>query len=221
MTTRHPPKTERKISYLPAPQTFLSDAGEWEMGPAQLRAIRMDMGINMVAMAHILEAETGARISRDKYRTWERPRREGEWSLVPAYAAQATEKVYDAFCRFVSTLVESWEAGSALVLIHRNDMFDEAGLPLPPGVSVENYNQAVGKAWARIREQGHKPELVYFSTDLSPEVIPRTKSTSVHERQEVVQDAGPYKVGSELLPAPAQPKSFVNWSNSPTRPHDE
>ena len=178
MSVRHPPRRDERVPYLPAGLTFLTKEGSWEMSPAQLRAIRMDMGINMTAMALLLEEETGARISRDKYRTWEKPRRKNEWGLVPAYVAEAVERSYSAFLDFISTLVAMYDGNDPLVLIHRNDMFDEADLPLPAHVYVHNYNQAVGKAWAEIRPQGFNPELVYFSTDMSPEVIPRTSQPS-------------------------------------------
>lgn len=171
MRRRHLP-VDNSPSF-PQGKTFLTDKG-WKMYPQHLRAIRMDMGLNMTAMASLLHKETGARISRDKYRTWERPRRKNEWPIVPEYIAQATEKLYRQFLDFVTTLVALYDGESPLMLIHRNDMFDEAGLELPEGISVHNYNQAVGKAWGVIRSQGFDPELLYFSTDLSPESIPRT-----------------------------------------------
>ena len=145
--------------------------GRHEMLPAQLRAIRMDMGINMVAMANILEANTTSRISRNKYRSWEKPRSPEEWKYIPRHIAEAVEELYRDFHDFVDTLVAMYDGQSPLVLIHRNDMFDEAALPLPKGISVENYNQAVGKAWSRILEQGYEAELAYFSTDTSPEPL--------------------------------------------------
>lgn len=161
-----------------SPRPFQSETGHWEMLPVQLRAIRMDMGLNMTAMGLLLQEETGARISRNKYRDWERPRVRKEWTHIPPYAAQATHRVYEAFLDFVDTLVALYDGEDPLVMIHRNDMFDDAQLILPAHVYVHNYNQAVGKAWAEIRSQGFNPELVYFSTDMSPEAIPRTSQPS-------------------------------------------
>lgn len=158
--------TEHYIS--PAP--FQSEDGEhWRMLPVHLRAIRMDMGVNMTAMGLLLQEETGARISRNKYRDWERPKGKKEWKHIPPYAAEAVHRCYSAFLDYVDTLVAMYDGESPLVLVHRNDKFHEAQLDLPPHICVHNYNQAVGKAWAKIRSQGYEPELTYFTTDQTGE----------------------------------------------------
>ena len=158
--------TEHYIS----PDPFMSeDRQHWQMRPAQLRAIRMDMGMNMTAMGLMLQDETGARISRNKYRDWERPKTRKEWRYIPPYAAEAVHRCYSAFLDYVDTLVAMYDGESPLALVHRNDKFHEAQLDLPPHISVHNYNQAVGKAWAKIRSQGYEPELTYFTTDLTYE----------------------------------------------------
>lgn len=185
--------------------------GRHEMLPAQLRAIRMDMGVNMVAMAHLLEAHTTSRISRNKYRLWERPRAEGEWQFIPRHIADAAEKLYKAFWDFVGELVES---GGPLVLIHRNDMFDEAALPLPWGITVENYNQAIGKAWGILTERGQAVELVSFSTDPEDRYAPE----SVHPHHPPVHKPPLENVGSEELPAVRELKSFVSWDRTSLGP---
>lgn len=164
-----------------SPRPFQSETGHWEMLPVQLRAIRMDMGLNMTAMGLLLQEETGARISRNKYRDWERPRVRKEWTHIPPYAAEATHRVYVAFLDFVDTLVALYDGEDPLILIHRNDMFDEASLELPAHIYVHNYNQAVGKAWAKIRSQGYEPELVYFTTGTTSEPPSRSgKRSSPH-----------------------------------------
>lgn len=161
--------------------TFNEAHGRHEMVPAQLRAVRMDMGLNMVAMAHLLEKHTTSRISRNKYRSWEKPRNPEEWQYIPRHIAEAVEKLYLNFYDFVDTLVALYDGTSPLVLIHRNDMFDEAQLPLPEGITVENYNQAVGKAWGKILRQGYEAELAYFSTDTSPEPLSGVKEPSTSD----------------------------------------
>lgn len=180
--------------------------GRHEMLPAQLRAIRLDMGINMVAMAHLLEAHTTSRISRNKYRSWEKPRTEGEWQFIPRHIADAAEKLYQAFWDFVGDLVES---GGPLVLIHRNDMFDEASLPLPWGITVENYNQAIGKAWGILTERGQSVELVFFSTDPEDRCAPE----SVQPAPSPVHKPPLENVGE--LPEVRRLDSFVrmSWDN--------
>ena len=158
--------TEHYIS--PAP--FQSEDGQhWQMLPVHLRAIRMDMGVNMTAMGLLLQEETGARISRNKYRDWERPKSRKEWKYIPPYAAEAVHRSYSAFLDFVDTLVAMWDGETPLIMVHRNDMFGDAELDLPPHIYVHNYNQAVGKAWAKIRAQGYEPELAYYSNDMTPE----------------------------------------------------
>lgn len=153
--------------------TFKNQHGQWKMEPQHLKAIRMDMGLNMVAMANLLEKHTTSRISRDKYRAWEKPRPQSEWPYIPRHIAEAVEGLYKNFYDFVDTLVATWDGEDPLVMIHRNDMFDEAQLPLPQGITVDNYNQAVGKAWGRIMEQGYHADLAFFTTE------PAERSTSV------------------------------------------
>lgn len=162
---------------------FQTPDGHWQMLPAHLRAIRMDMGINMTAMGLIVQEETGARVSRNKYRDWERPKGKKEWKFVPPYAAEAVHRCYVAFNDFIDTLVSLYDGESPLVLVHRNDMFDAASLPLPDHIYVHNYNQAVGKAWAEIISHGYSPEIVYFTNDMTYEnyrLLP-TRSTSSSE----------------------------------------
>ena len=194
--------------------TYNETEGKHEMLPAQLRAIRMDMGINMAAMARILEANTTSRISRNKYRSWERPRDAGEWQFIPRHIAETVEKLYHSFHDFIDTLVAMWDGTSPLVLIHRNDMFDEAQLPLPYGISVENYNQAVGKAWGKILEQGYLADLTYFSTD--PQGL--TGPESAQRGTKTVQNQPPENVGLESWPGILQLKSFVSWDKTSLDP---
>lgn len=192
--------------------TFLHESGQWRMRPQHLRAIRMDMGMNMTAMGLMLGEETRSSISRNRYRSWERPRTQDEWPWVPRHIAEASERCHKAFHDFVSTLVSIYDGESPLLLIHRNEMFAEAELPLPPHISVNNYNQAVGRAWAKIREQGYDPELTFFSTD------PGDESISSISDSPTVHNAPSSNVGLSDLPAPLQPKSFVSWGRGIVSP---
>lgn len=189
--------------------TFQDEDGQWLMKPTHLRAIRMDLGMNMTAMGLMLGEETNSRISRNRYRAWERPRTQNQWPYVPRHIAEAAERCHNAFLDFIDTLVSMYDGESPLVMIHRNDMFEDAQLPLPPHISVNNYNQAVGRAWSKIREQGYDPDLVFFSTDTSPESI--SDSPTVH-------NAPSSNVGLSDLPAPLQPKSFVSWGRGIVSP---
>lgn len=166
--------------------TAQQENGQWHMSPQHLRAIRMDMGMNMTAMGLMLGEQTGSRISRNRYRSWEKPRAKDEWPWIPRTIAEAAEGCHRAFLDFINTLVSMYDGESPLVLIHRNDMFDEAKLPLPPLITVNNYNQAVGRAWSAIRSQGYDPELVFFSTDPEDESI---------SSPEPLQKKPPYDVG--------------------------
>lgn len=197
--------------------TYNPQAEKNEMTPAQLRAIRMDMGLGMVAMANLVQAHTTSRLSRDKYRALEKPRPEGEWPFIPRHIGAAVEKLYRDFYDFVDTLVATWDGSAPLVLIHRNDMFAQAGLPLPEGITVENYNQAVGKAWGRILEQGHLAELAYFSTDVDD----LTGPGGPYVERGRVQDPAPENVGA--LPELPELKSFVrmSWDNGDSSPYGE
>lgn len=197
--------------------TWNRTRGRHEMLPGQLKAIRLDMGINMVAMAHLLEEHTTSRISRNKYRLWERPRPEDQWPFIPRHIADATEKLYKAFYDFVELLVEGYCRGNPLVLIHRNDMFDEAALPLPWGITVENYNQAVGKAWGILTERGQVVELVSFSTD--PEDLNAPETVNPHHP--TVHKPPLENVGSEELPAVRELKSFVSWDRTSLGPKEK
>lgn len=171
--------------------TFKNPGGHWHMKPQHLRAIRMDMGMNMTAMGLMLGEQTRSTISRNRYRSWERPKAEGKWPWIPQHIAEAAERCHKAFHDFIDTLVSLYDGESPLVLIHRNDMFDDASLPLPTGISVNNYNQAVGRAWSKIREQGYDPELVYFSTDSDEFSPPDTSIFPPHP----LQKQPPHDVG--------------------------
>ena len=167
--------------------SFQDASGQRRMTPAHLRAMRMDMGMNMLAMARLLSGYTGTRISRDRYRTWERPQGKDGRPYVAGNIAEAAENAYNGFYDFVDTLVAMWDGEDPLVLVHRNDMFDEAELSLPDYITVDNYNQAVGKAWGRILEQGYQAELAFFTTDPQDLEGP----ASVHRRQGGVHESAP------------------------------
>lgn len=190
-----------------------------EMTPAQLRAIRMDMGVNMVAMACLLQEHAAGRVSRDRYRSWEKPRTSQDYPFIPKHIAKAAESLYASFNDFVAELVSLYDGESPLVLIHRNDMFKAADLPLPKGIGVDNYNQAVGKAWGRILKQGYIPELVYFSTDPTDSSPPKSR-LEVAEVDPVQEESLRY-VGEDELLEPLTPRSFVSWGKGVVDPGTE
>lgn len=93
-------------------------------------------------------------------------------------------------------------------------MFDEAALPLPWGITVENYNQAIGKAWGILTERGQVVELVSFSTDPEDRCAPET----VNPHHPTVHKPPLENVGSEGLPAVRELKSFVSWDRTSLEP---
>lgn len=175
------------------------------MTPATLKSIRMDMGLNMVAFANLLAHNTTHQhISRNKYRAWEKPKDgKDSWPFIPRHIAEATENLYRDFWSFVAQLVELGQDGKPLVLIHRNDMFDDAALPLPKGITVDNYNQAVGKAWGQLKDKDLEPEILFFSTDTSAESLYEEPKSPEAKRDAAAVGRHPKPTG----PKPSGPDS--------------
>lgn len=164
------------------------------MKPEHLRAIRLDMGANVMSMARMLSDYTRGKISQDRYRSWENPRNRGDHPYVAERIAEAAETIHRAFHDFITTLVSLYDGQDPLVMVHRNKYFTEEHLTLPPNVSVESYNQAVARAWSIIRSQGHDPEIVTYVPQ------PPDKSTSASTPPEAVHNGPVSNVGAEGTP---------------------